>query len=131
MERTFSRRSFAKALAAGAVVIGFDAATRSWVTAAGAAAGPDFEGLPPLDGTLHLDDATLTAYAEDFGQIVHERPLAVLRPGSVEDIARMVRFARRHGLRLVARGAGHTTFGQSQVSGGIVVDLSTLARIDS
>jgi FAD/FMN-containing dehydrogenase len=43
----------------------------------------------------------------------------------------MVRFVRRHDLRLVARGAGHTTFGQAQAIDGIVVDLSTLASIQA
>ena len=128
---SLTRRSFTKVLAAGALVAGFNTATRGWVAPAGAAPGPDFAPLPPLDGTLHLDDATRTAYAEDFGQIVRERPLAVLRPGSVEDVARMVRFARRHDLRLVARGAGHATFGQAQATGGIVVDLSPLAGIEA
>jgi FAD/FMN-containing dehydrogenase len=110
-----SRRRFAGSLAAaaGALVLGFDPLTRSWVTSA--RAGGIFDELPRLDGSLHLDEATRAAYAQDFGQIVHERPLAVLKPGSVQDIARMVRFARRHQLRIAGRGRGHSTFGQAQV----------------
>lgn len=127
--RGISRRRFTASLAvaAGALVVGFDPHTRRWVSRAGA--GGVFDGLPRLDGTLHLDDATRTAYAEDFGQIVREQPLAVLRPGSVRDIERMIRFARRHGIRIAGRGRGHTTFGQAQVEAGVVIDLSTLQTI--
>jgi cytokinin dehydrogenase len=124
-----SRRTFTKAvaIAGGALVLGFDSRTRSWVT--GAQAGGIFDELPRLDGSLHLDDATRAAYAEDFGQIVRERPLAVLRPGSVQDIVRMIRFARRHHIRIVGRGRGHTTFGQAQVEAGVVIDMSTLRTV--
>jgi FAD/FMN-containing dehydrogenase len=127
--RQLSRRRFAGSLAAaaGALVLGFDPLTQSWVTSA--RAGGVFDELPRLDGSLHLDDATRAAYAEDFGQIVHERPLAVLKPGSVQDIARMIRFARRHRLRIAGRGRGHSTFGQAQVEAGIVIDMSTLQAI--
>ena len=41
----------------------------------------------------------------------------------------MVRFARANGLRVAARGAGHTAFGQSQVEAGISIDLTTLNTI--
>jgi FAD/FMN-containing dehydrogenase len=123
------RRAGPLAVAAGATVLGIDPLTRGWVTAAQAASGEDFAPLPPLDGRLHLDDATRAAYADDFGHIVHQRPRAVLEPGSVEDVCRMVRFARRQGVRLAARGQGHSTFGQAQVEAGVVVDLSPLRTV--
>lgn len=126
-----SRRRTSAVLAVGVLVLGFDPHARAWVSVAQAAAGTGFDALPLLDGRLHLDDATRGAYAEDFGHIIHEPPLAVLTPGSVEDVARMVRFARRHGLRVAARGQGHTTFGQSQIAAGVVIDLSPLQAIHS
>jgi FAD/FMN-containing dehydrogenase len=129
MHKTLSRRGFIKTLASGALVVGFHAATGSWVTAAQAADGTAFAKLPPLDGRLHLDEATRTEYAQDFGQIVHEQPLAVLKPGSVRDISRVIRFARRNGIRIVGRGKSHTVFGQSQVQAGVVIDMSALAAI--
>jgi cytokinin dehydrogenase len=126
--RALSRRTFTKAVA-GLAVVGYGAGTGSWVVAAHGPPGSAFDKIPELDGTLLLDDATRTAYAQDFGQIVHERPDAVLRPGSVDDIARMLRYAHRHGIRVVGRGAAHTTFGQSQHRAGIVFDLTTLDTI--
>ena len=124
-----SRRTFLKTLGAGALVVGFNTLTGTWVTAAQATEDTPFEKLPSLDGTLHLDAATRAEYGQDFGQIVFEHPLAVLKPGSVEDISRVVSFARRYGIRIAGRGRGHTVFGQSQVRSGIVIDISTMATI--
>jgi FAD/FMN-containing dehydrogenase len=109
-------------------VLGFDPVRRSWVTEARASEGP-LVGLPVLDGTLRTDPAVLAQAADDFGHIVHRVPIAVLQPGSVEDIARIIRFARAHRLKVAMRGQGHATFGQAQVDGGLVVDSSTLATI--
>jgi cytokinin dehydrogenase len=72
--------------------------------------------------------ASRQTYAQDYGQIIHEEPSAVLRPASVEDIRRMVGFARRFGLRIAARGQGHQPFGQAQVSGGQVIDAIAESR---
>src|SRR5689334_20680262 len=99
-----SRRSAIKTLVGGTLVVGFQIATGTWVTAAQAAALSDFAKLPPLDGTLHLDEATRAEYGQDFGQIVFEQPLAVLKPGSVRDISRVIRFARSNRIRIVGRG---------------------------
>jgi cytokinin dehydrogenase len=126
---TFSRRRIVKAIGSTAAVVGFDIATGQWMSSAHAQAADVFAAVPHLDGTLHLDDATRNEYAQDFGAIVHEQPVAVLRPGSVDDIARMVTFARRHGIRIASRGMAHTAFGQAQVQAGIVIDISTLNAI--
>ncbi len=123
-----SRRTFAK-LVAGTAVAGFDIASKHWVADAGRPPSSPFERLPRLDGTLVLDDAALVAAGQDFGQIVFERPVAVLRPGSVDDISRMLRFARHHDIRVVGRGTAHTTFGQAQHPAAIAFDLTTLDSI--
>jgi len=126
-KRTFSRRGFTRAVAGGSLIAGFDAVTGSWVSAADAHGTP-FAHLPDLDGELSFDAATRSEYANDYGRIVHEQPLAVLRPGSVEDIARMIAFARRFGLKIAARGEGHQPFGQAQVRGGILIDMRSLQQ---
>jgi FAD/FMN-containing dehydrogenase len=125
---SIGRRSFVK-LAAGTAVAGFSVASQRWVASAGRPPSSPFTHLPPLDGEVVVDDASLAAAGQDFGQLVFERPLAVLRPGSIDDIARMLRFARRHDIRVVGRGAGHTTFGQSQHAAGVAFDLTTLSSI--
>ena len=82
-DRTFSRRGFAQAVAGSSLIVGFDAVTGSWVSAADAQGTP-FASLPRLDGELSFDPTTRKEYAKDYGQIVHEQPLAVLRPGSID-----------------------------------------------
>jgi cytokinin dehydrogenase len=85
--------------------------------------------LPAVDGTLCVDGPLVTACSEDFGHIVHRRPRAVVRPVSVDDIVRTVRFARAHDLTVAVRGRGHSTFGQSLSAGGLVIEMSSLDAI--
>jgi len=122
-----ARRRFLQG-AATVAVIGFDPVRRSWVTEA--QAGHSISQVPRLDGQLVTDPASLAAAADDFGHFVHRTPKAVLRPGSVQDVVTMVRYAKQHRLDIAARGQGHSTNGQSQVNAGIVIDTSTLASVE-
>lgn len=110
-------------------MLGFNPMQRTWISVARAAS--EFDAIPPLDGLLLTDPSSLLPYANDVGNIIHETPVAVLLPGSVHDIAAMVRFCRQHRIRVAARGQGHTTFGQSQVESGLVIDMGTLNQIHS
>ena len=123
-----SRRTFLLSLAGAAAVTGFDPATQAWATSATPdhAHGADFAKLPRLDGELLLPAVDLTPYADDYGHIVHRKPAAVLLPGSVQDIATLIRFAGPLGILVAPRGQGHETYGQAQVSGGVVIDLGPL-----
>jgi FAD/FMN-containing dehydrogenase len=123
-----TRRHFLAGLSA-VTVVGFSPSTRTWISVAEASS--PFDHVPPLDGVLVTDPTSLAADAVDVGNIVHNTPIAVLRPGSAEDIAKMVRFCRRLGIKVGARGQGHTTFGQSQVRGGLVIEMSSLHTIHS
>lgn len=117
-------------LAGAIVVAGFDTRLRSWVSAAelehATALAEDF---PSFDGVLLLDQASLDAAADDFGHIVHREPLAVLKPGSVDDVVKLIQFARRNNIKVAARGQAHSTQGQAQVEAGVVVDMATLASV--
>jgi cytokinin dehydrogenase len=126
-----SRRNFLRGALATVAVAGFDAHFKSWVTAAELASGQvkTVEGFPSFDGQLLTDEASLAAVADDFGHYIHRRPMAVLRPGSVEDVARLIRFTREHGIQVAARGQGHSTQGQAQVAAGVIIDMSSLATI--
>jgi FAD/FMN-containing dehydrogenase len=128
-----SRRSVLKGAVASAAIVGFDLSTRRWLTAGGintaVAMAPNF---PTFDGTLYTapaGSAQLDAAADDFGHIVHHRPIAVLAPGSINDIVVMIQFARQHEIQVSARGQGHATQGQSQNDGGVVINMSTLNTI--
>jgi cytokinin dehydrogenase len=90
---------------------------------------PDVRDLPALDGELTEDPIAREAAADDFGHLVHRLPGGVLRPGSVGDIAAMMRWAGEHGWKVAARGQGHSVYGRSQVDGGLVVDMSRLGAV--
>jgi cytokinin dehydrogenase len=124
-----SRRRFLRqSAAAGALVVGFDPATRAWATV-GERAGRLARGFPAFDGTLRTDDRARQAAADDFGHIVQQRPLAVLQPGSVDDVVRLISCTARHGIGVAARGQGHSAYGQPQVDAGVVIDMSALASV--
>lgn len=129
MKNNASRRQILQGAIASAIVVGFDLVNREWVTSASAAS--ELESLPPLDGILYTDAAARNAAADDFGHLVRRYPTAILKPGSVEDVVRIVRFARSHKLKVAARGQAHSTYGQAQVEAGIVIDTSTLNTIHS
>src|SRR5947209_2075463 len=109
-----NRRKLMTGLGAGVIAVGFDAMTRSWAVAD---TGTGFDRVPPLDGTLLVDDTTRTRDSQDLGRYVTRKPLAVLRPGSVRDIETMVRFSRRHGIEVATRGRAHSTHGQGLTAG--------------
>ena len=96
----------------------------------GASASDVPPDLPRLDGRVRLDDATCGGAADDFGHLVRSRPVAVLQAASVDDIAAMVRYCRRHGIPVAARGQGHATGGQAQVAQGLVIDMSGLTDME-
>jgi FAD/FMN-containing dehydrogenase len=106
-------------------VFGFDPDGGIWLTTPGASSVP----VPDLDGRLSLDLPSRQAAATDWGQAVRSLPLAVLYPGSVADIMKMVRFCRLFGIKLGVRGQAHTMYGQSQVPSGVAIEMRSLNRI--
>jgi cytokinin dehydrogenase len=84
---------------------------------------------PSLDGEFHCEPDARSATADDFGRIIHRQPRAVLRPASGADIAALMRLARERGLKVAARGQGHSTYGRALTEGGIVIDMSAIGSI--
>lgn len=123
MERNISRRGFARRLAGGAALL---ALPPSSFSAFGQSLRND---LKDLRGELHFDDDVLQAAADDFGHVVRKKPVAMLRPGDAQDIAKLVQYANRNGLKVAMRGQGHSFFGQTQVEGGVVIDSSSLNSV--
>jgi FAD/FMN-containing dehydrogenase len=131
MPDRLDRRGFLTTALAGAAVVAFDPFGRGWVTAAAASEGgvAGAVSIPGLDGELVLDPGSLSGAADDYGHIVHRAPVALLRPGSVRDVVTAVQYANRLRIKVAARGQAHTTFGQAQVDGGLVIDINALATI--
>src|SRR4029077_7480447 len=127
MKEQVSRRHFTK-LAIGAAIAGFNPDERSWVTQSNNTARP-FDRLPKLDGSLLLDEESRRAIAIDQGNMFHRVPAAVLRPGSVQDIVVMLRYANQHKLKVAIRGYGHSRYGQTQAEAGVVIDSRSLNAV--
>jgi cytokinin dehydrogenase len=81
-----------------------------------------------IGGQTLTDDATLTAYSQDFGHLVTKKPQAVVKPASKEEVASVVKFAAARGIAVGTRGAGHSQSGQS-LSEGILLDMSALSQV--
>ena len=75
-----------------------------------------------IKGEILTDSVSRTLYATD-ASVYMELPLAVVYPRDETDVAMIVRFAAKHGLPLIPRGAGTSLAGQV-VGNGMVVDVS-------
>ena len=124
MQRNISRRDFGKRLAGGAVLLALQPAWNH-----PAAAQSLRNDLKDLSGELSFDEAVLQTAADDFGRVVHKKPIAVLRPCDAQDIAKLLQLANRQGLKVAMRGQAHSFLGQTQVAGGVVVDSSSLNAV--
>ena len=51
---------------------------------------PFLRDLPTFDGDMASDSATRQAAANDWGREIHRPPIAVLKPASATDIARLI-----------------------------------------
>jgi FAD/FMN-containing dehydrogenase/Fe-S oxidoreductase len=85
-----------------------------------------------IKGELHTGSMMRRLYATDASEY-QEFPAGVVFPKSPDDLAEIIRFARRNGLGLIPRAAGTSLAGQC-VGGGLVVDvgryLTSILAID-
>lgn len=75
-----------------------------------------------LEGELHYDTVMRTLYATD-ASAYREMPTAVAIPKTIEDIRKLINFARQNDSSIIPRTAGTSLAGQV-VGNGIVVDVS-------
>ena len=75
-----------------------------------------------LEGEVFTDRTMRTLYATD-ASAYREMPLAVAVPKTVDDLKKLISFAREHKTSLIPRTAGTSLAGQV-VGNGIVVDVS-------
>ncbi|WP_436777415.1 FAD-binding protein [Yinghuangia sp. YIM S09857] len=128
--RGVSRRGFFAAAAAGVGVVGYNATVGRWVTTAEAADMP-FSRVPRLDGALVMDDSTRVANSTDAGHMTARVPHAVLFPASAEDVRVMVRYCAARRIPVATNTGRNSVFGQTLVSGGLVVNAKSLDTIHS
>jgi FAD/FMN-containing dehydrogenase len=65
-----------------------------------------------------------------FNAAVDRRPAVIVRCGSSSDVASAFHFARVHSLEVAVRGGGHNPAGHCAVDDGLVIDLSSMRRVD-
>ncbi|MGO9875139.1 MAG: FAD-binding oxidoreductase [Acidimicrobiia bacterium] len=91
------------------------------------------EALTDIVGVVGVSvgDAIHDDYAHDEAlTAVAQRPLAVVRPGSTADVARVVEVAGRAGVSLTARGSGTGLSGACiPLEGGVVVSFECMRDI--
>ena len=65
-----------------------------------------------------------------FNRAFDLRPALIVRCAGAADVARALDFTQNHNLPLAVRGGGHNRAGFSVCDGGVVIDLSTMNRVD-
>ncbi|OIV98266.1 hypothetical protein TanjilG_09900 [Lupinus angustifolius] len=80
---------------------------------------------------LSLDNQTLSLASSDFGFIVHETPLAVFQPSSVNDIIDLIKYSNSLPIpfTIAQRGQAHSTHGQTMTHNGVVLNMTRLGDI--
>src|SRR5437867_6503072 len=63
--------------------------------------------------------------------MIRRIPGAVVRPTNTEDVVTVVRYARANRLPVATRGEAHTQSGQALTEGGVLLDLTSLSKIES
>ncbi|CAN7119598.1 unnamed protein product [Brassica rapa subsp. narinosa] len=93
-----------------------------------------------LNLTVLTDPFSISAASRDFGNITDVNPGAVLCPSTPAEVARLLRFANGDfsydsesttsspGFKVAARGQGHSLRGQASAPGGVVVNMTCLAK---
>lgn len=83
-----------------------------------------------IKGRLSVETSDVERASGDFGMLTKEAPMAVMEPGSADDVARLVGAAYHsaHGFTVSARGHGHSINGQAQARKGVVIEMSSRKR---
>ncbi|KAM7276446.1 hypothetical protein ACFE04_018312 [Oxalis oulophora] len=80
------------------------------------------ESLLQLQGNVDFEATGLAG--KDFGGMHSIKPLAVITPSGVDDVARVIKAASRSpNLTVAARGNGHSLNGQAMAYRGLVLDM--------
>lgn len=84
--------------------------------------------IPSLNITTH--PSSIRAASNDYGNLVHKPPFAVLYPSSINDVVALVKHSHDSSapFTIAARGHGHSVRGQAMAPGGVVVDMASLRR---
>ncbi|XP_019415491.1 PREDICTED: cytokinin dehydrogenase 3-like [Lupinus angustifolius] len=87
---------------------------------------PKLATLESISHKLQDDPEAIKSASKDYGNLVHNFPLAVFHPSSIYDIVSLVKhsYNSSNPFNIAARGQGHSTRGQAMASDGVVVDMA-------
>jgi glycolate oxidase len=81
-------------------------------------------------GAVIADEDGRRAYETDALTAYRALPLAVLLPGSTEEVSRALRYCHQHGIKVVARGAGTSLSGGALPSeDAVVIGVARMSRV--
>jgi len=64
-----------------------------------------------------------------WNAMINRRPAVIVQCKGADDVPHAIQYARRNGLEISIRGAGHNIAGNAVCEGGMMIDLSTMANI--
>lgn len=114
----------------------------------GSVPGPDSDSVPERDTTsppittvpalaARLTGTLLRPGEEGYDDarriqngLFDRRPALIARCGTAEDVAAAVEYGRVGGLEIAVKGGGHGVAGLATVDDGLMIDLSSMKRID-
>jgi FAD/FMN-containing dehydrogenase len=80
--------------------------------------------------TIRPGDVAYDQARQVWNAMADRYPALIMRPRDANDVRHAVSFARGHDLPLAVRSGGHSVAGYGTVDGGMVVDLSTMKRLE-
>lgn len=83
---------------------------------------------PLIKGEVTNAEAPITEASSDFGRLIERRPLVVVFPKDAEDVAAVIKYARKNSVSIHTQGAQHSQSGQSLGEGGIVLSMKKLCN---
>jgi len=91
----------------------------------------DFEKLKVIVGENNVSDNVADLYVYSSDASVHQAmPSVVVRPKTIEEIQKIMRYANKNKIPVIPRGAGSGMSGQAvPINGGIVLDMKRMNRI--
>ena len=74
-------------------------------------------------------DADYDAVRAVYNGLVDRKPALIVRCRTTQDVVAALAFARREGVEVSIRGAGHNVAGRAVTDGGVMIDLSEMKEI--
>jgi FAD/FMN-containing dehydrogenase len=83
-----------------------------------------------VEGQLVLPgDPNYEEVRKIWNAMINRRPAVIVQCAKADDVPHAIRLARRNGLEISIRGAGHNIAGNAVCEGGVMIDLSNMKNV--